>query len=149
MVLELLGLLGLGFVGSVFWVVSTEAAAVYYGSALACPPLLVGLACALGQCGMYLILYAGGEQLLGRWRWLGRQVDRARQRLGERLETAYLSTAGLGAVLGVPPALAFPALAGSFGVRLGALLPVMFAGRLVRFSVLAAAGAQLLGWLRF
>ncbi|RME70726.1 MAG: hypothetical protein D6776_11255 [Planctomycetota bacterium] len=146
MVLEALTLLGIGFIGTLVWVVSTEAAAIYYGVTLGWPALLVGGIAALGQCAMYALLFLFGERLLRRWRWLALQVRRAQRRWGPRLEVGYLGTSAVASVFGLPPALAPPVLAPSFEVPLVRLLPVMFAGRCVRFTVLALAGSTVAAW---
>lgn len=142
--MEIAALVGISFVGTVFWIVNAEASAIYYGSALGFAPLLVGLACASGQTAMYVVLYAGGERLT-RWHWYGSRIERVRERWRPQLERWFLPCAGLAAVLGFPPALAMPALAPGFAVSLVRVLPVLFAGRLLRFTGLAAAGAWAAG----
>ena len=133
-------LAGVAFVGSVFWVVSPEAAAVYYG-AQGHNPLLLGVLCAAPQMIIYAILYFGGEVLVARWGWLHRQVVRTRERFGHRLEGGYLGLTVVGAMSGIPPILAMVSLAGGFEVRAHHVLPVTFVGRMVRFTSLAALGS--------
>jgi hypothetical protein len=143
---EILTLLGIGFVGTLIWVISAEAAAIYYGVSLGWPALLVGLVVAAAQTAMYAILYLSGDKLLVRWAWLGRQVERVRVRYDDRLQTGYLAASGVASVLGMPPAFAPPVLAPSFRIRMGQVLPVMFCGRFVRFTILACAGGSLAAW---
>ncbi len=144
--MELASLLGIGFVGSVFWVVNAELTAILYGSQLGWHPLAVGLLIGAAQTAMYVLLYFGGAQAMTRWAWLDRQVVRVRDRFQERLERAYLPASGVAAILGVPPVIALVALAPGFQVPLLHVVPIAFAGRVVRFSILAAFGERLVAW---
>lgn len=146
--MQVASLVVVAFIGSVLWVVSPEAAAVYYGSELGWNPVLVGLTCACGQIGMYVLLYHGGEVLVARWRWLHDKVIAVRLRYQRRLERGYLLMTFTGSMTGIPPILALVVLAPGFGVPQRHLLPVTFAGRMVRFTVLAFAGEALLAWWR-
>jgi membrane protein YqaA with SNARE-associated domain len=136
---EVAALLGWSFMGAVFWVFNTEATAVYYSSARGWAPPLVGLLCAAGQTAMYVVLFAGGERL-ARWRWFHAKIQRVRERWDATLARWFLPTALLAGLVGFPPAVAFPSLAPGFAVPLVRVLPVLFVGRLVRFTALAAAG---------
>ncbi len=139
---EILVLVPIGFVGSVFWFVSAEGSAMYYGS-LGYHPLLIGLLAALGQCVMYVILYHGGSRLVARWSWLARKVEALRMRYERRLTTGYLSVSSVAAVTGVPPLVALMTLGSAFGARFWHLWPLALAGRTIRFTVLAAVGEEL------
>lgn len=143
--MDVLLLLPIGFVGSVLWIVSTEGSAMYYGSE-GYHPLLVGVLAALGQALMYLVLFHGGEKLVGRWRWLADKVQLLRDRYQERLETGYLTLTGISSIIGLPPHVALMALGKAFGMRFWVLWPLSLAGRIVRFTVLAAAGDEIVAW---
>ena len=144
--MEVLAMLGSGLVGSVFWVVSTEATAIYYGTEAHWHPLLVGLLCATGQCLTYTLLYLVGEPLVARWSWLQQKVAHARKRFERRLQTAYLTLTGFASVIGLPPMLAMAILGRSFDIRISRLLPVAFVGRTTRFTLLALIGDGLTAW---
>ncbi len=138
--METLALLGISFVGSVFWVVSPELSSVYYGAELGWHPLAVGALVSLGQGPMWALLYFGGERWALRWKRLERAVQRTRERFQDRMERNYIGMVALGAVFGLPPLIALSALAAAFDVRLIRLLPVALLGRMVRFSILASGG---------
>ncbi|MGM0578591.1 MAG: hypothetical protein ACQEXJ_22895 [Myxococcota bacterium] len=146
MALEILSLLGIGFVGSVLWIVSPEVTSAVYGAKLGWHPLLVGAVVSVGQMGVYTLLYFGGEALVRRWRWLERQVQRTRDKYEKHLEQAYLTLMFVGGIFGIPPVLGMVTLGGSFGIPALHLLPVTFAGRVVRFTALAALGEPALEW---
>lgn len=138
-------IVGLAVIGSVFWVLSTEAMAILYGSQ-GWNPFYVGALCSLGQNIAYVGIYYGGEQLLGRWKALGRQVHALRRKLGHGARRGFLITTVFGHVSGFPPAPATVALAPGFSVRPLTLFPLTFMARWVRFTVLAFAGEPLLAW---
>lgn len=144
--MEALLLIGIGFVGTLFWPVSTEAAAVVSGSR-GMSPVWVGVLCGLGQGIVHILLYLGGEGLVLRWAWLGRAVTRTRERFGGHLERNFLVLAAVGAVLGIPPVIALSLMAYGLGVRMTHHLPIVFLGRMVRFTILAAGGGALLPFL--
>lgn len=141
--MESLLLIGIGFVGTIFWVVSTELTAAMAGSK-GMNPLLVGLLCGIGQGLMHLLLYLGGEGLVLKWAWLGRAVVRTRERFGDRLEGNFLVFAAVGSLLGIPPVIALSLMAYGLGVRMTHHLPIVFLGRTARFAILAAGGSALL-----
>jgi membrane protein YqaA with SNARE-associated domain len=143
--MELLSLLGICFIGTIFWFVNSEMTAVYYGSKLGWHWAIVGVTCAVAQTAMYVVLYKGGERLMRSWRWFGGKIERVQERYGARLEAGFLPFAAVGSVLGVPPATAMPVLAPGFRVPILHVLPIMFCGRFVRFSLLAALGEHVLG----
>lgn len=148
MILQVLTLMGVGFVGSVFWVISPEAAAIYYGSELGWNPVAVGGVVAIAQAGMYVLLYHFGHVLLTRWGWLARQIDRTRGRYQTHLDRNYLILSLAGATTGIPPIVALATLASGFDIPLRKFLPVTMLGRVIRFSVLAAVGEALVAWWR-
>jgi len=141
-----LSLILVSFVGSVFWFVSAEGAAVLYGSQ-GWNPVVVGLLCASGQGAMHLLLYLGGERLIRRSAWLTRQVARTRERYQAHLDTHYLALSLLGALAGIPPLVAMSLLAAGFGLKISRYLPVLLAGRLARFALLSAFGESLGTWI--
>lgn len=148
MILQVLTLLGVGFVGSVFWVLSPEAAAIYYGSELGWHPLAVGGVVAFAQAFMYVLLYHFGGVVLKRWGWLSRQVDRTRGRYQSHLERNYLILTLTGSMTGIPPIVALASLASGFDIPLRHFLPTTVLGRVIRFSILAAVGEALVAWWR-
>ncbi len=143
-----LSLMGVSFIGSVFWVVSTEAAAVYYGGSRGWWTPVVGRVGGVSRAAMYVILYSGGDPLVQRWGWLRRTVARTRIRFADHLERRFLTLTGIAAIFGMPPVVPIVALASSFGVTWRHALPVALAGRIVRFTLLAWAGESLLEWWR-
>jgi membrane protein YqaA with SNARE-associated domain len=143
--MELLALFPIGFVGSVLWFVSAEAAAVAYG-AQGWHPLAVGVCAALGQNTMHAILYFGGERLIRRWEWVRVQAAKVRQRFHRHLEEGYLTLTGIGALIGLPPLVGMVTLASGFGVPFVHALPVAVVGRIIRFTALAAVGEPLVAW---
>jgi len=147
-VISLLQLLGISFVGSVFWVLNTEAAAVYYGGTLGYFPWVVGGVCATGQVLMHVVLYYCGSGLTKKWRWLRKKVERVRTKYGDKLEKRYLYLSFMAGIFGVPPVLIMAIMAPGFGVRLRVLVPVLFLGRIIRFTLLAWVGQPLLEWVQ-
>lgn len=145
-VARLSALLGIAVVSPVVPLFNLEATAVIFGKEMGWHWASVGMTCALGQSLAYMLIYMGGDKLLGRWQWLSRQVARTRVRFEERLTRGYLSIALVAGSVGVPPAIAVVALAGGFRVRMSTLLPVVFVGRFARFALLAAVGTQLNVW---
>lgn len=148
MILETLSLAVVGFVGSLFWVLSPEAAAMYYGSELGWNPLLVGLVITVAQAVMYGLLHGSGGLVLRRWSWLARQVDRTRGRYQAHMDRNYLILTFFGAMTGIPPIVALAILATGFDVSLRRFLPVASLGRFTRFTVLAVAGEAIITWWR-
>ena len=139
-----LSLLGIAFVGTFFWPLSPEAAAVLGVSRYGWHPLLVGLVGATGQGVAYVVLFAFGDQIRQRWRWFDRQCQKVRLRFGKRLtgSTPFLAvTSGL---IGLPPTSATAAIAPGLGLSPWVLLPLMFATRFVRFAVVAAIAREAL-----
>ena len=141
--MEIVGLIALSFVGSLFWLVNTEGTAIVYGSQKGWNPLMVGVCCAVGQLGMHSLLYFGGGRVLERWRWLREREARVRARYGERLEKRYLAITALGSLTGAPPVVILSVLAHGFGVPARHYLTLMFPLRIVRFTILAALGVQI------
>ena len=133
-------------VGAVFWVFKVETMAVYYGGTLGWNPALVGARLALGQNMTYVIVYLGGDALLTRWKWLSDKVTRARDNVKGDMKRGFLATAAIAGLIGLPPALAMPALAPSFKVSCPALIAVTFTTRFIRFTLLASFGESLFEW---
>ena len=148
MALELASLVAVGLVGTVFWVVSPEAAAVLYGAELGWSPPLVGLVIGISQSVMYALIHGSGGLLVRRWAWLGRKVEATRTRFQAGLERNYLLLSLSGSITGVPPIIALSVLASGFGVPRRHFVPVTTLGRVIRFTVIAAAGSALLAWWR-
>lgn len=145
--MEVLTLIGIGYIGAVFWVISTEVAAVYYCVELGWNPLFVAMTCALGQCGMYATLFTSGGLLLRKWKRFRTLVEKTARRFGTHHRVRYLSIAAFGSVTGIPPMPALAVLAPGFHVPLAAILIVAFVFRTVRFFILARFGSVLIPWL--
>lgn len=134
------------FIGTIFVPGSPEASALWYSGKLGWHPLAVGLVGAAGQTTCYAILYVGGDQLLGRWKFLQRQVDRMRVRFQARLDRSYLLMTALAGSVGVPPAVGIAALASSMRMGFVGVMAVLFVARVARISIVAAFGHELNVW---
>ncbi|NUN15425.1 MAG: hypothetical protein HUU55_17515 [Myxococcales bacterium] len=145
--MEILTLIGIGYIGAIFWIISTEVAAVYYCVELGWNPVLVAITCAIGQCGMYATLFSSGGLLLRKWTRFQVLVEKTARRFGTHHRIRYLSIAGFGSVTGIPPMPALAVLAPGFHVPLVGILAVAFVFRSVRFFVLAQFGNVLIPWL--
>ena len=133
---------GIAFLGVLIPISNPEIAAVLAGRG-GLDPVAVGVAGAAGQCVMYLVVYFAGAQIVPRLKWISRQVERTRARYSTRLEKAYLATAVVAALVGVPPMVALIVLAHSFRVSLLPLVAIAFTFRVARFAILAAGGLQM------
>jgi hypothetical protein len=133
-----LGLFGVALVGTMFWVVSPEAAVVLYARQHGWHPLAIGAVAAAGQAAAQVLLFAFGAQLRLRWRWFDRQCEKARNKYGARLQRGVVALAATSGLAGVPPISATAALAPGLGLRAFPLVPLTFAMRVVRFTVVAA-----------
>jgi hypothetical protein len=142
--MSLFGLAAAAFIGTVFWLVSPEAAAALVGAARRHSALTIGAVAAGGQSVALVGLFFFGAELRRRWRWFDRKCERARTgALGtERTSTGVAVTAGL---LGFPPVSVTTTLLPGVAPRPLRLLPLVLVLRLVRFTVLAWAAA-LFGW---
>jgi hypothetical protein len=138
-----LGLVLAGFVGTVFWPASPEAAVVLCVAERGWPPLAIGALAALGQLAAQAALFAGGDHLRRRWGWFDRKCIRARERYGARLTRGVLPLAAASGLLGLPPSSVTSALAPGLGLRASRLLPLLFVMRVVRFTVVAAVAGGL------
>ncbi|MFD9893594.1 hypothetical protein ACFWY9_29975 [Amycolatopsis sp. NPDC059027] len=88
------------------------------------------------------------EYLRARTKWLKAKLDALRERC-VRNPLWMNGTYGISALVGLPPLMATTLLAGLVRMRLSAFLVTGLAGRLVRFSVLAASPALFTQWLQF
>jgi membrane protein YqaA with SNARE-associated domain len=142
--MSLIGLAAAAFIGTVFWIVSPEAAVALVGAARHHSALTIGLVAAGGQSVALVALFFFGAELRRRWRWFDRKCERARTgRLGsEGTATSVAVGAGL---LGFPPVSVTTTLLPGVAPRPLRLLPLVLALRLVRFAVLAWAAA-IFGW---
>jgi hypothetical protein len=141
--MEALALTGTAFVGTMFWVASPEAAAVVCVTRLGWSPLLVGFLAATGQAAALGLLFTFGGQLRRRWRWFDRQCERVRAAQGARLARGTLALSVTSGLFGLPPASVTATLAPGLGLTGRALLPSLFAMRLVRLTVVAALAGRL------
>ncbi len=144
--MAILSLLAFSFAGGILWVFNVESAAVVYGNQGGWHPLVVGLTCAAGQSLAYTFLFYCGDWLCAHWRWVGKQVDKTRNKYGERLSKSFLTLTAPAALIGLPPMTAMAALAGGFQVRLLPLIAIAFSLRLIRFTILAAVGDKVSAW---
>lgn len=144
--MEAAALFALCFVGTLFVPGQPEVTAAFYAGKLGWHPLAVGAVAALGQTACYAGLYLGGDQLLRRWAFLRRQVERMRARFEARLERSYLVMTFLAGTVGVPPAVGMAALAPTMKMRFLEVMLVLYVGRVARISVLAAFGKELGVW---
>ena len=136
--MRLAELLGIGFAGTFVWPISPDAAAAVYAAAKVAHPLAVGVTLALGQGCAHAVLFAFGGQLRRRWSWFDRQCERVRERHATRLARGVAALAVTSGLLGLPPTSITAALAPGLKIPAARLLPLLFAMRVVRFSVLAS-----------
>lgn len=137
-----LGLYGIALVGTLFWVVSPEAAVALYATQRGWHPALVGVVAAAGASTAQALLFAFGDQLRRRWAWFDRQCERARQRYGARLQRGVVVLGISSGLLGLPPMSATAALAPGMGLPALGLLPPAFVMRALRFTVVAFIAAR-------
>jgi membrane protein YqaA with SNARE-associated domain len=142
--MSLAALLGISVVGTVFWVLSPEAAAAFEATQARWHPLAIAVAAATGQLVAQSLLFAFGHLLRHRWRWFDRQCERLRVRLGNRLRRGDKAVVLGSGLLGVPPTSVVATLAPAFELRARSVLPLMFVGRVARFTVVAALAARVL-----
>jgi hypothetical protein len=135
--MDALALWGVGFVGTVVWVLSPEAAAALYASQGHWYPLVIGLLVAVGQASAHLALYLGGEQLRRRWRWFDRKCEQARARHGRWLTKGLVPLGCASGLLGIPPSSVTAALAPGLGLPARRLLPLLLAMRIIRLTAVA------------
>ncbi len=143
MLLKLLSLAGMCFLGGAVWIFNAEATVIVYGAEFGFNPFLVGLVAATAQCAMYVVLYFTGAWIIRHWRWLGKKIEKARDKFASHLEKRYLVATAPAALIGIPPMTAMAALATGFQIRLLPMLTVAFIFRVARFTFLAALGFQL------
>jgi membrane protein YqaA with SNARE-associated domain len=143
--MSLLSLAAVAFIGTVFWLVSPEAATALVGAQRRWSPLTIGLVAAAGQSVALCGLFFFGDQLRRRWRWFDAKCEKARtqSRLGR--EGYATSVVVAASTLGVPPVSVTAALVPGVAPRPLRLLPLMLVLRFVRFAVLAW-GARASGW---
>lgn len=138
--MELLGLFGICVVGTLFPLVSPEASAVIYGKELGWHPVAVGVVGGAGQSVIYLLLYLAGGKLFVKWERLSKLVAKTRARYHTHLTRRFSWMTVFAATIGLPPAVAIAALAPGFGISLLPVMLILFGGRIVRLSLLAAGG---------
>ncbi len=143
--MSLVSLAAVACLGTVFWIVSPEAAIALAGTQHRWSPLTIGLVSAGGQSVALVGLFFFGAELRRRWRWFDRKCERARTetRLGTARASAGVVVAA--SVLGVPPVSVTAALLPGVAPRPLRLLPLMLVLRLARFTAMAWAAAAC-GW---
>jgi hypothetical protein len=137
--MKALALCGVGFVGTLFWPVSPDAAVAYAATSGAWHPLALGLLVASGQVVAQVLLFLFGTELRRRWGWFDRQCQRVRSRYAARFGGGLGLLAASSGLLGLPPTSVTAALAPGLGFKGTRLIPIMFAMRVIRFTVLASA----------
>ncbi len=143
--MSLLSLAAVAFIGTVFWLISPEAATALIGAQRQWSPFTIGLVAAAGQSLALIGLFFFGGQLRRRWRWFDAKCEQARanSRLGrEGYATSVVVAASM---LGFPPVSVTAALVPGVAPRPLLMLPLMLALRLARFTLLAW-GARASGW---
>jgi membrane protein YqaA with SNARE-associated domain len=135
--MSLFSLAAVAFIGTVFWLVSPEAATALVGAQRRWMPLTIGLAAAAGQSVALAGLFFFGDQLRRRWRWFDEKCERARARSRLGREGYATSVVVAASLLGFPPVSVTAALIPGVAPRPLRLLPLMLALRLVRFTALA------------
>jgi len=143
--MSLFSLAAVAFIGTIFWLVSPEAATAVVGADRRWSPVTIGLVAAAGQSMALSGLFFFGEQLRQHWRWFDAKCERARtqSRLGrEGYATSVVVAASL---LGFPPVSVTAALVPGVAPRPLLMLPLMLVLRFFRFTLLAWA-ARASGW---
>ena len=126
-------LTGVALVGTVFWPLSPEAAAIYYVTVRGWNALGVGLLAALGQVLAAALLFLVGGELRRRSTWFDKRCQDAQAKVGKYLARGQWALAAASGLLGVPPVSVTSALAPGLGVSPARYLPVVFIGRTIRF----------------
>ncbi len=146
MVLSFLALIGFSFIGPVVSpfvpFLATEVMAAVYAVEMGLHPLVVGLACTIGQNLAYTVLYLAGGKFVLRWDRLHQQIEWLRAKYATARRTFLLATIGA-ALIGIPPMIAMVVVARGFGMRLMTLLAIGIPLRAVRFALLAALGGAI------
>ncbi|QWF77089.1 hypothetical protein [Amycolatopsis sp. CA-230715] len=88
------------------------------------------------------------ERWHARTKWLRAKLDALRERC-HRHPHWMTGTYGVSSIVGLPPFMATTVLAGLVRMPLSTFLVAGLAGRMIRFSALAAAPAAFAGWLHF
>jgi membrane protein YqaA with SNARE-associated domain len=143
-----LALAAVAFCGTFFWPLSPDAAVVVFATKYPHAAPFAGLLAALGQAVAHIVLYTSGDQLRRRWSWFDRQCQRWRARYQQRLARGTLTVIAVGGIFGLPPSSVTAALAPGLGLRARQVLPVLFVGRLVRFTFVALVAMRVQATLR-
>jgi hypothetical protein len=138
-------LFGIAVVGTIFWLVSPEAAVAVFAARERWNPVVVGLVAGGGQAVSLTLLFLFGDQLRRRWRWFDGKCERVRTRFGARLSRNAIVVASTSGLLGFPPVSVAATLAPALAPRPALLLPLMVLLRVVRLTLLAALAASTLG----
>jgi membrane protein YqaA with SNARE-associated domain len=139
--MQFLTLVAIGFVGTVFWPANPETATLICVAEHLLPLAVAGLATTIGQTAAVLVLYLFGDRLRRRWGGFDRWCTRMRTRHAKRLASGRVALAITSCLLGLPPVSITAALAAGLDMPLWTFVPIVFAGRMVRFTTLAALGA--------
>jgi membrane protein YqaA with SNARE-associated domain len=137
-----LALVALAFGGTFFWPLSPDVAVALFATKYPRAAPFAGLLAALGQAIAHIVLYTFGDQLRRRWSWFDRQCQRWRTRYQARLARGALAVTAVGGIFGIPPSSVTAALAPGMGLPALQVLPMLFLGRLVRFTFVALVAMQ-------
>lgn len=144
--LEATALIGMAFLGTFVWIFNCETLLVVQVTQRGWHPLPAALLLCAGQAVAWVVLFGAGRWLRSRWGWFDRSCERAHARWGARLRTRALWVIAASSVVGIPPTSAVAALAPGLDLRLSRLVPLMFAGRLIRFLVIGTLAGH---YIRF
>ena len=133
-------LVAVGFVGTFVWPVSPDAAVTAVSASRAFHPLVLAFLAAAGQALAHVLLYRFGGELRRRWAWFDDRCERVRVRHASRLRRGLGLLATSSGLLGLPPTSIVVVLAPGLALPWQRLLPLIFAMRVVRFTVLATLG---------
>lgn len=126
----------MAFAGTVAWPLNPEAAVVLAVSAGGVHPLAAGLVAAVGQLAAHGVLWSAGAWLRRNWAWFDRQCNRALARFGRHRAHGSLPLVLSSGLLGLPPGSVTAALGPGLGLHPAMVLPMLFLGRVVRFTAL-------------
>jgi membrane protein YqaA with SNARE-associated domain len=141
--LTLLSLFAVAFTGTVAWFLNPEAAILLAVTVGGVHPVVVGLMAATAQGLAHLVLWSGGGRLRRMWPWFDRRCASIQARWGPRLASRTLPVVAASGVLGVPPASATALLAPGLGLRREVVVPLLLAGRTIRFTTMAVLATSL------
>jgi membrane protein YqaA with SNARE-associated domain len=141
--LTLLALFPVAFAGTVAWFLNAEATVLLAVTTAGLHPVAVGLVAAAGQGLGHVVLWSGGGRLRRMWPWFDRQCARVQVRWGPRLASGTVPLMAVSGVIGIPPASATALLAPGLGLRRELVIPILFVGRAIRFTIMGLLFTEL------